>query len=37
VAELWRLARKRMDGDDPNMPSKPDDFSAILFRPKNKL
>jgi len=30
---LWQLARQRMDGTDPKKPSKPDDFSAILFRP----
>ena len=33
VAELWKLARQRMDGTDKDKPSKPDDFSAILFRP----
>jgi len=33
VAELWKLARQRMDGTDKEKPSKPDDFSAILFRP----
>jgi serine/threonine protein phosphatase PrpC len=32
--ELWTLARSRMDGHDTDKPSKPDDFSAILFRPK---
>jgi serine/threonine protein phosphatase PrpC len=31
---LWTLARSRMDGTDPDKPSKPDDFSAILFRPR---
>jgi serine/threonine protein phosphatase PrpC len=31
---LWTLARSRMDGSDTDKPSKPDDFSAILFRPK---
>jgi serine/threonine protein phosphatase PrpC len=31
---LWTLARSRMDGNDTDKPSKPDDFSAILFRPK---
>ena len=31
---LWILARSRMDGHDTDKPSKPDDFSAILFRPK---
>ena len=35
ITELWKLARQRMDGTDKNKPSKPDDFSAILFRPKN--
>jgi serine/threonine protein phosphatase PrpC len=30
---LWLLARSRMDGNDQDKPSKPDDFSAILFRP----
>jgi serine/threonine protein phosphatase PrpC len=34
VAELWRRARLRMDGSENGKPSKPDDFSAILFRPK---
>ena len=33
VAELWKLARQRMDGTDKDKPSKPDDFSAILYRP----
>ena len=32
VAELWKLARRRMDGTETDKPSKPDDFSAILFR-----
>lgn len=31
---LWILARSRMDGTDTSKPSKPDDFSAILFRPR---
>jgi serine/threonine protein phosphatase PrpC len=34
VAELWKLARQRMDGTETDKPSKPDDFSAILFRPR---
>ena len=34
VAELLTLARRRMEGEDADKPSKPDDFSAILFRPK---
>ena len=29
---IWELAAKRMQGDDDGKPSKPDDFSAILFR-----
>ena len=33
-AELCRLALERMEGNDTGMPSKPDDYSAILFRPK---
>lgn len=33
ATELWRLAQKRMDGLEEDSPSKPDDFSAILFRP----
>ncbi len=33
AAALWQLARQRMDGSDPTKPSKPDDFSCILFRP----
>jgi serine/threonine protein phosphatase PrpC len=33
ITELWKLARQRMDGSEKDKPSKPDDFSAILFRP----
>jgi serine/threonine protein phosphatase PrpC len=33
VEALWDLARRRMLGEDDSKPSKPDDFSAILFRP----
>jgi serine/threonine protein phosphatase PrpC len=33
AAELCKLALERMDGADPDKPSKPDDFSAVLFRP----
>ncbi|HJP04018.1 MAG: protein phosphatase 2C domain-containing protein [Gammaproteobacteria bacterium] len=33
VETLWDLARRRMLGEDDSKPSKPDDFSAILFRP----
>jgi serine/threonine protein phosphatase PrpC len=33
VETLWDLARRRMLGEDESKPSKPDDFSAILFRP----
>jgi len=35
VAQLCHLALERMAGSDQNKPSKPDDFSAILFRPQN--
>ena len=31
---LWQRSRSRMDGKDADKPSKPDDFSVILFRPK---
>jgi serine/threonine protein phosphatase PrpC len=34
AAALCRLARKRMANGDKDKPSKPDDFSAILFRPR---
>jgi serine/threonine protein phosphatase PrpC len=34
ISALWKIARRRMDGTDPDKPSKPDDFAAILFRPK---
>lgn len=34
ISELWRLASSRMSGADKDKPSKPDDFSAILFRLK---
>lgn len=33
IRELWRLTAKRMAGTEAEKPSKPDDFSAILFRP----
>lgn len=32
IQALWDLAASRMRGEDENKPSKPDDFSAILFR-----
>jgi serine/threonine protein phosphatase PrpC len=35
VAQLCHLALERMAGSDSDKPSKPDDFSAILFRPNN--
>ena len=35
AAQLCHLARERMAGSDPDKPSKPDDFSAILFRPNS--
>ncbi len=34
ISALWQIARRRMDGTEPDKPSKPDDFTAILFRPK---
>lgn len=33
MLELWQLTDRRMAGLDAGKPSKPDDFSAILFRP----
>ena len=33
AAALCQLARKRMANGEKDKPSKPDDFSAILFRP----
>ena len=33
LLELWQATERRMAGKDRNKPSKPDDFSAILFRP----
>jgi serine/threonine protein phosphatase PrpC len=33
ITELCRLAQQRMYEEEPDKPSKPDDFSAILFRP----
>lgn len=33
MVTIWELAQHRMAGHDDNKPSKPDDFSAILFRP----
>jgi serine/threonine protein phosphatase PrpC len=33
MVAIWELAQRRMAGEDANKPSKPDDFSAILFRP----
>ena len=33
MTQLCELAQRRMAGIDPDKPSKPDDFSAILFRP----
>jgi serine/threonine protein phosphatase PrpC len=33
AAQLCELALHRMEGADEDKPSKPDDFSAILFRP----
>ena len=33
MAELCRLAQQRMYEEEKDKPSKPDDFSAILFRP----
>lgn len=33
IRELWRLTSRRMAGTEQGKPSKPDDFSAILFRP----
>jgi serine/threonine protein phosphatase PrpC len=35
AAELCKLALERMEGNDSDKPSKPDDFSAVLFRPNN--
>jgi serine/threonine protein phosphatase PrpC len=35
AAELCRLALERMYNEQPDKPSKPDDYSAILFRPAN--
>ena len=35
VAQLCHLAQERMAGSVQDKPSKPDDFSAILFRPQN--
>jgi len=37
ITALWKLSRQRMDGDSEGKPSKPDDFSAILFRPAAPL
>ena len=36
IVELWALASRRMAGEDKDKPCKPDDFSAILFRPAQK-
>ncbi len=33
LLKLWELTAKRMAGAHKGKPSKPDDFSAILFRP----
>jgi serine/threonine protein phosphatase PrpC len=33
IVQLFELAQRRMAGIEPDKPSKPDDFSAILFRP----
>jgi len=33
LAQLWQLTAQRMAGEHKDMPSKPDDFSAILLRP----
>jgi serine/threonine protein phosphatase PrpC len=35
AAELCKLALERMEGEDSDKPSKPDDFSAVLFRPNS--
>ena len=32
MQSIWELAAERMQGEDEDKPSKPDDFSAILFR-----
>lgn len=32
MQSIWELAAERMQGSDEDKPSKPDDFSAILFR-----
>jgi len=32
LESIWELAAERMQGNDGDTPSKPDDFSAILFR-----
>jgi serine/threonine protein phosphatase PrpC len=32
MESLWALVAERMQGNDDDQPSKPDDFSAILFR-----
>lgn len=33
LSKLTRLAQERMAGQEPGKPSKPDDYTAILFRP----
>jgi serine/threonine protein phosphatase PrpC len=35
AAQLCKLALERMEGEDSDRPSKPDDFSAVLFRPNS--
>jgi serine/threonine protein phosphatase PrpC len=35
AAQLCKLALERMEGEDSDKPSKPDDFSAVLFRPNS--
>ena len=32
MESLWALVAERMQGNNDDQPSKPDDFSAILFR-----
>ena len=34
LEQLWTMAARRMAGADDDKPSKPDDFSVILFRPR---
>ena len=37
LLELWKLTEQRMAGTNKNKPSKPDDFSVVLYRPHSPV